>query len=176
MYLIFFLINIFINIFLNNIIDLLFFGINKIIPSLQLIENYLMSQKTNTESLEFSNVIANTEELSLIFNLYASILNKYEFNQLVNNSNDLTRASTIVEYFNICCNFVEEVIILNQKLYYEHISNLFNSIHLYKNLKILLNKNLINNNNLNELMYNITFDLILDNVSLNYKGNSIFYF
>jgi hypothetical protein len=71
---------------------------------------------------------------------------------------------------------VEEVIILNQKFYYEHINNLFNSVHLYRNLKILLNKNLINNNNLNELMYNITFDLILDNVSLNTKGNSIFYF
>ena len=76
----------------------------------------------------------------------------------------------------MCCNFVEEVIILNQKLYYEYINNLFNSVNLYRNLKILLNKNLINNNNLNDLMYNITFDLILDNVSLNYKGNSIFYF
>lgn len=124
-----------------------------------------------------NNVISNTSELSLSFKLYESILNNYEFNQLVNKTNYWNNMGwIIVEYFNMCCNFVEEVIILNQKFYYEHINNLFNSVHLYRNLKILLNKNLINNNNLNELMYNITFDLILDNVSLNTKGNSIFYF
>ena len=169
MYIIFFFFNIFINVYLNNILDLIIWGINKISQNLQWIDNGLMNQK--------NNVISNTSELSLSFKLYESILNNYEFNQLVNKTNYWNNMGwIIVEYFNMCCNFVEEVIILNQKFYYEHINNLFNSVHLYRNLKILLNKNLINNNNLNELMYNITFDLILDNVSLNTKGNSIFYF
>lgn len=172
MYIIFFFFNIFINVYLNNILELIIWGINKISQisqNLQWIDNVLMNQK--------NNVISNTSELSLSFKLYESILNNYEFNQLVNKTNYWNNMGwIIVEYFNMCCNFVEEVIILNQKFYYEHINNLFNSVHLYRNLKILLNKNLINNNNLNELMYNITFDLILDNVSLNTKGNSIFYF
>lgn len=170
MYIIFFFINLFINVCLNNILDFIVLVINKISQNLQLIDNYLMTQKNNLDSLQqLNNVIS--------LKLYETILNNYEFNQLVNKTNYLNNMGwIIVEYFNMCCNFVEEVIILNQKFYYEHINNLFNSVHLYRNLKILLNKNLINNNNLNELMYNITFDLILDNVSLNYKGNSIFYY
>ena len=102
MYLIFFLINIFINVFLNNVLDLMFLGINKISQSLQWIESYLMSQNNNYESLEVNNVKSNTVELSWSFNLYEGILNNYnlydiilnnyEFNQLVNKSNYLNMA------------------------------------------------------------------------------------
>ena len=88
MYIICFFINIFINVYLNNILDLIILGINKIAQNLQWVENYLMNQKNNYEPLQqLNNIISNTAELSLSLKLYESILNHYEFNQLVNKTN-----------------------------------------------------------------------------------------
>ena len=79
-----------------------------------------------------TNVKSYAEELSLSINLYKQILKKHELNQLINNvsSNSIELNhifSVVIEYFNIFCQFLEEFIILNQKLYYDYINNLFNS-------------------------------------------------
>jgi len=82
MYIIFFFINLFINVCLNNILDFIVLVINKISQNLQLIDNYLMTQKNNLDSLQqLNNVIS--------LKLYETILNNYEFNQLVNKTNYL---------------------------------------------------------------------------------------
>ena len=119
MYFFFVLINIFVNFFLQYILDLIYFFVNKVLPiiiNMEVLENYL-NQKSN---------VTFTGEFKLNIDLYDLIINKQDLTRLINNDSNKIKNLyfTLAEYLQICLQYLEEVLVLNQKFYYDYINNL----------------------------------------------------
>jgi hypothetical protein len=125
------------------------------------IKDYLMITKDWHNYSKFDDL-----ENDPKINNYKRIVNEYILQDYYTYNNIFASRIFIYEYwyelFRTVCLYIETMLIINQKVFYEYVDYINNLYNWFSGFQILIDKSIINSNIVENLYYNISLELLMD--------------